>query len=107
MIIKQEIEKDANPVDIILNQNYSNPFNPVITIEYVVVVGAYRDVPLQNVELSLYNCLGQKVAMLVNQKQAAGSYQVQWNASGLSSGVYLYHLQAGSHVQTRKMILMK
>ena len=88
-----------------LYQNYPNPFNPKTVIRYTV--GAQNLVPLQHVDLSIYNSLGQKVATLVNKKQAADSYQVQWDASGLSSGVYLYRLQAGDHVQTKKMIFMK
>ena len=90
--------------DFALYQNYPNPFNPETTIRYTVRA---QDLVPQRVELSIYNTLGQKVATLVNKKQPAGSYQVKWNASGLSSGVYLYHLQAGEHVQTKKMILMK
>ncbi len=90
--------------DFALYQNYPNPFNPATTIRYTV--GAQNLVP-QHVDLSIYNTLGQKVATLVNKKQSAGSYQVKWNASGLSSGVYLYRLQAGDPVQTKKMVLMK
>ncbi len=87
-----------------LFQNYPNPFNPTTTIHYTI--GAQNLVP-QHVDLSIYNTLGQKVATLVNKKQSAGNYNVVWNASRLSSGVYLYRLQAGYHVQTKKMILMK
>ena len=90
--------------DFVLYQNYPNPFNPETTIRYTVRA---QDLVPQRVELSIYNTLGQKVATLVSKKQPAGSYQVKWNASGLSSGVYLYHLQAGEHVQTKKMIFMK
>jgi hypothetical protein len=91
--------------DFALHQNYPNPFNPSTTIRYSV--GAHRDVTLQHVDLSIYNTLGQKVATLVNKKQSAGSYQIKWNAGGLSSGVYLYRLQTGNYIQTKKMILMK
>ena len=59
------------------------------------------------VELSIYNLLGQKVATLVSMKQAAGSYQVVWNASGLPSGIYYYRLQAGDFIQTKKLMLLK
>ena len=93
------------PQKFALYQNYPNPFNPVTTISYTV--GAHREVAFQNVELSIYNCLGQKVTTLVSKKQPAGIYSVEWDASGLSSGVYLYRLQTGTHVQTKKMILMK
>jgi predicted phosphodiesterase len=83
-----------------LSQNYPNPFNPKTVIRYSLPVTGH-------VDLSIYNILGQKVATLVNKKQSAGNYNVIWNASGLSSGVYLYRLQAGDRVQTKKMIYMK
>ena len=59
------------------------------------------------VELSIYNLLGQRVAMLVNQKQLAGSYEVQWDASGYSTGIYYYQLKAGEFQDVKKMILIK
>jgi hypothetical protein len=59
------------------------------------------------VELSIYNLLGQKVATLVNQKQAAGRYQVQWDARDFASGVYYYRLTAGSFVETKKLVLLR
>jgi len=60
------------------------------------------------VELSIYNILGQKVITLVSKKQPAGSYKVNWDASGFASGVYLYRLEADKgYVQTRKLILLK
>jgi hypothetical protein len=57
--------------------------------------------------LSIYNLLGQKVATLVDKKQPAGSYQVQWDASGFAGGVYYIRIKAGNFVQTRKMIYLK
>ena len=63
--------------------------------------------PLQ-VELSIYNLLGQKVPTLVDKKQPAGSYQVQWDASNFASGVYIYTLKAGTNYQqSKKLILLK
>jgi len=83
-----------------LAQNYPNPFNPLTTIDY--------ELPITNfVNLTIYNLLGQKVATLVNQKQPAGRYQIQWNASGCASGVYYYHLTAGSFVETKKLTLLR
>ena len=93
------------PGEFYLDQNYPNPFNAITVIRYTV--GAQNLVPLQHVHLSIYNILGQKVATLVNKKQPAGDYKVEWDASGFASGVYLYRLQAGDHVQTKKMIYMK
>jgi hypothetical protein len=83
-----------------LEQNYPNPFNPSTTISYQLPMTS-------NVELSIYNLLGQKVALLVSQRQAAGTYRIDWNAGDLPSGVYLYRLQAGSFSQMRKMALIK
>ena len=57
--------------------------------------------------LKVYDILGREVATLVNERKAPGSYTVQFNASGLASGVYLYRLQAGSFVETKKMLIVK
>jgi len=84
--------------------NYPNPFNPVTTINYKV--GTQHAVSVR-VNLSIYSLLGQKVATLVNKKQTAGSYQVEWNASGFASGIYYYRLSAGDFLQTKKMVLTK
>ena len=62
---------------------------------------------INDVDLSIYNILGQKVATLVNEKQKAGSYQVEWDASGFASGVYYYRLEAGDFVDIKKMILLQ
>jgi len=88
-----------------LQQNYPNPFNPATNIEYSV--GAHRNMPVQ-VNLSIYNLLGQKVATLVNKVQPAGHYEVRWDASGYPSGVYYYQLKnTGGFMQTRKLLLLK
>ncbi len=88
------------PRTFLLEQNYPNPFNPSTTIRYQLPVAS-------EVKLEVYDVLGKKVAKLVNERQAAGVYQVIWNANGLSSGTYFYRLQAGQFVQTRKMMLVK
>jgi hypothetical protein len=83
-----------------LNQNYPNPFNPTTQISYTVAKAG-------NVTLKVYNMLGQEVATLVNGFQAANTYNVNFNASNLASGVYIYELRAGSNVMSKKMVLMK
>ena len=88
-----------------LYQNYPNPFNPTTTICYTV--GAHHDVPVQHVDLSVYNILGQKVATLVNKKQPAGSYEMEWDATGFASGIYYYRLDAGDYKRVKKMVLIK
>ncbi|MFQ3597685.1 MAG: T9SS type A sorting domain-containing protein [Chloroherpetonaceae bacterium] len=83
-----------------LAQNYPNPFNPTTNISYVLPKA-------ENVSLKVYDVLGREVATLVNEVKAAGAYTVPFNASNLASGVYFYKLQAGSFVQTKKMMLVK
>jgi enterochelin esterase family protein len=88
------------PEGYMLNQNYPNPFNPSTVITWQLAFGGA-------VELSVYNITGQKVAVLFDERQPAGFHSIEWDASGLASGVYLYRLEAEGYVQTRKMILMK
>ncbi|MCH8557420.1 MAG: S8 family peptidase [Balneolia bacterium] len=83
-----------------LNQNYPNPFNPTTLISYTIPEAG-------EVRLEVFNMLGQRVAVLVNELQQAGRFDVQFDASGFSSGMYLYRLQTGTMVQTRKMVLVK
>jgi hypothetical protein len=93
-------EEQGLPQTFQLQQNYPNPFNPSTVISYSIAKAG-------NVTLKVYNMLGQEVATLVNGYQAAKSYDVTFNASGLSSGVYFYELQAGSNSTIKKMVLMK
>ena len=83
-----------------LNQNYPNPFNPSTVISYTVPKSQF-------VSLKVYNLLGQLVSTLVNTQQNAGSYQVTFNASRLSSGIYFYTINAGNFNSVKKMILLK
>ncbi len=98
-----KVEKDATagiPTNFALYQNYPNPFNPTTTITY--------DLPLRaNVKLVVYNVLGQKIAILVDEVQEPGRYNVTFDASNLPSGVYFYRLEADKFVQTKKMLLVK
>ena len=88
------------PAEYSLKQNYPNPFNPATVIEY--------SVPATNhVTIKIFNVLGKEVATLVNEEKSAGTYEVNFNASGLSSGVYYYTISAGNFNSTKKMILMK
>jgi hypothetical protein len=86
--------------DFRLSQNYPNPFNPSTTISWQSPVSGHQT-------LKIYDVLGNEVATLVNEFRNAGSYEVDFDASKLSSGVYFYKLQAGDFVQTKKMLLMK
>ena len=83
-----------------LHQNFPNPFNPTTSIRYDLKSGGFT-------RLSVYNVLGEKVADLVNARQPAGYYEINFNASALPSGVYFYRLTSGSFVQSEKMLLLK
>jgi len=83
-----------------LSQNYPNPFNPNTKIKF--------DLPKNvNVKLTLYDMLGREIETLVNEQLNAGSYEVNWDGTKYTSGVYYYRLNAGEFVETKKMILMK
>ncbi len=104
----------GTPSKFELMQNYPNPFNPTTTIKYSIPsVIARSEATKQshdfasNVQLNVYNILGEEIATLVNEKQSPGNYTVQFDASNLPSGVYFYTLRVGDFVATKKMILMK
>lgn len=88
------------PERFVLAQNYPNPFNPSTKISYALPSGS-------NVTLTIYNALGQEVSTLVNEYKNAGSYEADFSAANLSSGVYFYTMKAGAFTETKKMILMK
>lgn len=90
----------VNPESFSLGQNYPNPFNPSTKINYSIVEEGL-------VTLKIYNLLGEEIGALVNENQRPGSYQVDFNAYGLTSGVYFYTLQTGNKSETKKMLLMK
>jgi len=93
------------PTEYYLSQNYPNPFNPSTRIEFSIPVTAH-------VTISIYNILGQQTATLVDEIKAAGNYAIVWNgidASGLpvSSGIYMYRINAGDFIATKKMALVQ
>ena len=95
------IEVDAGaPKQFALEQNYPNPFNPTTLISYQLPVAS-------EVSLKVYDVLGKEIATLVNERQEAGTYHFNFNASSLSSGVYFYRIKAGNFVSTKKMMLVK
>ncbi|MFZ0454099.1 MAG: T9SS type A sorting domain-containing protein [Ignavibacteriaceae bacterium] len=95
------IKKDYVPRQYLLYQNYPNPFNSSTIIKY--------QIPYDNtiVELKVYNILGKEIMTLVNEKQETGIYEVGFNSSYLSSGIYFYTVNAGSYSETKKMIILK
>ncbi len=88
------------PFSYRLSQNYPNPFNPVTTIEYSLKTAG-------RVNVAIFNILGQKVQTLVDEHKPAGEYSIKFDGARLSSGVYLYKIQAGDFVDTKKMVIMK
>ena len=88
------------PKEYQLEQNYPNPFNPSTTIKFTIS-------DLRFTTLKVYDLLGREIATLVNEEKPVGSYEVKLDATSLPSGIYFYRLQAGSFVETKKMVLMK
>ena len=83
-----------------LSSNFPNPFNPATTIKYQIPNAGF-------VTLKVYDVLGNEVATLVNERKEKGRYQITFDASVLSSGVYIYQIRSGNFIDTKKMILMK
>ncbi len=95
------VEVDVNLIkEFVLEQNYPNPFNPTTKISWQSPVGSHQTI-------KVYDVLGNEVATLVDEYREAGKYEIEFEASNLSSGVYYYQLRAGSFVETRRMIILK
>jgi hypothetical protein len=94
-------QKTGNlPGQFALEQNYPNPFNPSTVVRYQLPLAS-------NVRLVVYDLVGREVSTLVNEREGPGSYEVKFDGSGLSSGVYFYRLTADNLVQTRKLVLLR
>jgi flagellar hook assembly protein FlgD len=110
LVVGAETEVNTIPESFALKQNYPNPFNPTTTIEFSLPIAA-------DVQLTVFNILGQQVASLINEQVSAGNHSILWNANGsngmkLSSGIYFYMLKASGvdgngFQQIKKMILLK
>lgn len=96
---------DIMPTEFSLYQNYPNPFNPNTKIRFSVPIDEKRKT--QEVNLVVYDILGNEVATLINEQKEPGFYEVEFNASKFSSGVYIYRLQSGSYIASKKMIVLK
>ena len=101
----EENQTSLKPSEFDLNQNYPNPFNPTTVIEYTLQKKA-------QVNLTIYNLLGQKVKALVGEHQSAGSYKITWDGKNeqgkiSSSGIYFYRLEVNGVPQTKRMVLLK
>jgi hypothetical protein len=93
-------ENRVKPAAFALEQNYPNPFNPTTVIRYHLAAEA-------KVSVKVFDLLGKEIRTLVQSEQAAGNYSVNFDASGLASGIYFYTLRAGNFVMTKKMLLIK
>ena len=103
IITEVEIEENSAfqlPTQYLLNQNYPNPFNPLTNITYSLPERSL-------VKVKVFDILGKEIATLVNEEKERGNYSVQFNSSGLASGIYFYQLKAGDFISTKKMILLK
>ncbi|MEE9432247.1 MAG: DUF362 domain-containing protein [Melioribacteraceae bacterium] len=115
VFVDQTITTDIEVIDNVssqftLKQNYPNPFNPTTSIKYSIpIVETLHATSLQEqlVQLNIYDVLGKHVATIVNQKQNPGIYEATFDGGNLASGTYIYKLQVGSFVESKKMILLK
>jgi hypothetical protein len=98
--IATEDHKVLLPSATIITQNYPNPFNPTTTINYEIAKGS-------SVNLCIYDILGKEVATLVNGEKKPGRYEVSWDASEFTSGIYYYRLKTGNNLLSGKMSLIK
>ncbi len=99
-VVSVEDKTPNLPTVFSLSQNYPNPFNPTTNIEFRIAKFGF-------VNLKVYDILGNKITTLVGEEFPAGKHEIEFDASGLPSGIYFYRLQTGDYVETRKMVLMK
>jgi len=97
---RNEVNTKIIPDGFALQQNYPNPFNPSTNIGFKISDRGF-------VSLKVYDILGNEVVTLVNEEKPAGSYEVEFNASSIASGVYVYILKAGTFIESKKMVLIK
>ncbi len=99
------IERNNLPVEFRLEQNYPNPFNPSTTINYSIP--AVKGGKVVFTTLKIFDLLGHEIATLVNEDKTPGHYEVNFNATGLASGMYIYRIHAGHFIDSKKLILLK
>jgi hypothetical protein len=104
-IASAEFNYGQAPKDFVISQNYPNPFNPSTVISYSVPKSSF-------VSIKVFNLFGQEVKTLINSRRQAGYYTIQWNGDNnfgrsVSSGVYIYRVEAGQYIKTMKMMLLK
>jgi len=100
VVLEVAFGEDPVSPSFVLRQNYPNPFNPITTIEFALPKSA-------RATLKVFDLLGREVATLVGENLPVGAHKAEWNAGGISSGVYLYRLVAGNFIQTKKLVLLR
>lgn len=101
------VKLETEPIDFVLHQNYPNPFNPVTKVRYQIAEIRSQKSDVSRVTLKVFDLLGREIAVLIDEVQSAGSYEVEFNASSLSSGIYSYRLTVGGFSATKRMVLSK
>ncbi len=96
----EDLEQETTPSKFVLNQNYPNPFNPTTMITYQIPT-------ISDVDISIYNILGQKVITLVSEKKQSGYHMVEWDAGNQASGIYYYVFRTGDYKDVKKMVRLK
>ncbi|MBI3195177.1 MAG: T9SS type A sorting domain-containing protein [Ignavibacteriae bacterium] len=99
-VLSVEQRDDLIPSQFTLSDNYPNPFNPTTKISFSIPAMSF-------VSIKIFDVLGKEVATIVNEELSAGNYTQEWNAQGIESGVYFYQIQAGTYVETKKLILLR
>jgi hypothetical protein len=99
LLVSVENETES-PKEFSLFQNYPNPFNPSTNFRYSIPTQSF-------VIIRVYDILGNEIETLVNEERASGTYEITWYAESLPSGIYFYRIQAGSFVETKKMVLLR
>jgi hypothetical protein len=100
MMTKSFIFSYTGPKEFKLEQNFPNPFNPSTTISFSLPQS-------QNVELKVFDMLGNEVALLLDEYKSAGEHKIEFNGSELSTGIYFYQMKAGDFIKTKKLVLLK
>jgi hypothetical protein len=100
LVSVKDRQPSSTPLEFALSQNYPDPFNPSTTINYSLPKASH-------VKLKVFNALGQEISTCVDKTEEPGYKSVEWNASGVASGVYFYRLQAGDFVHTKKLLLLR
>ena len=103
-VTKQFVFTYTQPKEFSLEQNYPNPFNPTTKIRYTIPGNVETR---HGVSLRIYDILGNEVATLVNEEKQPGYYEIDFNASNIASGVYIYRLNSGKFISTKKMMVLK